>query len=288
MEDKVHAAFIAIVVSLIFCFLLLGVSEAGPVRKPFHSPGDSAPGKGETYTEAENLFLAGRSAFNQGRDKEAADYLIEASRLDWQCLSVLRDMRYTKWLPVKPCGQNPALRPVGDVEDAASETLYRLALLRRSRARKEGVGEARLRKEGHYFLERLVSEGKGGSPADLGALMLVEDGFCLDGAGYPECKALEIEGYESWLERYPESANAPEVMKRMAERYLELADDFERPEPWRSEARAELCRGKAVVIARRLLKEYPGTTWFKWAEEFIAAVRESGVPFSIVPDGASL
>jgi len=173
--------------------------------------------------------------------------------------------------------------PVSAPAPAADEELYRRALALQAAARVRG-DEARARKAGSDLLRRLAAEHPGSARVDDAALLLIEDGFCLTDAGYPECVGFAIEGYEAFLRAYPYSDRRSRVLRQLVERYLELSSRYEQERPWNSPERAELCRGRALEIAERLAAN-PELADSAWARATAAGIRNSGKPFSIVPGG---
>jgi hypothetical protein len=232
---------------------------------------------------ADAIYLKGQKAFREGRDREAADLVMEAARKDWRCHSMLGDARFAGWLPPTPCSRQPGLkRPEGN-EDPGAETLYRLGMIRRNSSVPEMAGTD---PRGRYFLERLVSEFKSGAWADDAALVLVEDGFCIVDEGYPECVAWRIKKYERWLGEYPYSDRRAQVLTEVAKLYLELAKRYDEPSAWTSAVTAELCRGRAMEVARKLASRHYGRSEARWAVDFIGGIKSSGKPYSMAPEGA--
>ena len=116
------------------------------------------------------------------------------------------------------------------------------------------------------------------------SLIALESGFCVHDAGYPDCLALEIRGYEKWLSQHPRSRLRPAILIKLAETYLELAGRLEQPAPWHHSARAELLRGRALEIAELVLAETNDPESIRWAREFISAIKNSGAAYSSVPN----
>lgn len=231
---------------------------------------------------ADALFLSGQKAFRDGRDEEAADFIMAAARSDWHCASLLSDPRYTTFLPPTPCSEIMNLKEPESDADPGPEVLYRLAMIRKRAPQQKGL-EAMARKAGACFLQRLSADFPKSEWADNGALVTVEDGFCLVDEGPPECLAWEIRGYEGWLASFPKSEERPGILKKAAESWLALAGRYDEPAAWRSEIKAELCRGRAIEFAGALLEENPGSREAGWAMDFIAGVKASGKPYSMIP-----
>ena len=234
---------------------------------------------------ADAIYLKGQKAFREGRDRAAANLVMEAARKDWRCHSVLGDARFAAWLPPTPCSKQPGLKRPGGGEDPGAEALYRLGMIRRNSSI-PGMAGTELRDRGRYFLDRLVSEFKSGAWVDDAALVLVEDGFCIVDEGHPECVAWRIKGYERWLGEYPNSDRRAEVLTEVAQLYLELAKRYEEPSAWNSAVTAELCRGRAMEVARKLASRYYGSRDARWAVDFIRGIKSSGKPYSMAPEGA--
>ncbi len=255
---------------LLLCPLaLLGQETKDP---PPAGPGDA-------------LFMEGQRAYARGEDERAAKLLMAAARADWRCLAIMHDARYTRWLPAQPCSRVPALKRPESKGDPGPRALYRLGLMRKNKAR-ERHGELAARRAGRYFFARTVEEFPQSYFASEASLVLIDDGRCLVDAGYPDCLALLIGAYEDWLVDFPESAKRPWVVKELAASYLALAAKYEQPSAWESPLLSELFRGRAVEMAGVIVEDHPRAVEAKWAQDFIARIKASGKPFSIVPQGA--
>lgn len=231
---------------------------------------------GTTGTGPREAYVLGLQALERGEYEQAADLLIEAAREDKDCLVAIA--REQDMLP-ESC--EPAEMPGPHLGgDPAPFVLYRLAL------HEKAAGGDRLGRAGKYFLERIVRDHAGSPWEDDAALMLIQQGFCLVDAGYPECVEWEIRGYEQWLKDYPLSDRTPEVMLELARDYLELAKRLERDGPWNSPVKAELCRGRAFQLAHLVEKKYPGSGHAETAARLAGSIRDSGRPYSIVPPSA--
>lgn len=235
-------------------------------------------------TGADKNYMKGMKALHAGADKEAAGLLIKAAREDRRCLLLLEEEIRASKSSIKICSD---LEPVDELlaGDPAAEVLYRLAAFRKNSARSQ-AGEATARKAGQYFLSRATEEFRGSPWADAAELSLIEDGFCLDGAGFPDCTAWEIRGYEQWLKGHSASSQKPPVLKSLAGKYLALAGKFEEDKPWKNAIRGEICRGRALEIAKVIVKGHPGTEYAKWAKDFIRGIEDSEKPYSMVPETA--
>jgi hypothetical protein len=231
------------------------------------------------------VYMAGQLAFRRGNDEEAADLLIRAVRGDWHCLAMMRDNRFQLWISLTPCAENPGLVKPDTSEDPGPEALYRLALVRKNQARQKQMEEGAVRKAGEFFLTRLVRDFSESSWADKAALLLLDDGLCIEDEGYPGCLAWEIQGLETWLSMYNGSDLRSEVLKRTTQSYLELANRYEEPKAWNSPVKAELCRGRAIQMALLLARDYPGSENRNWANETVLQINASGKPYSMVPAG---
>lgn len=85
-------------------------------------------------------------------------------------------------------------------------------------------------------------------------LLLLEDGFCQTWANYPDCGAIEIAGYEQFLENFPDTRLREEIELKMARDYHQMAwlwlkGDGEHSDKW-----SELFRGQSLSMARKLQK----------------------------------
>ena len=141
-------------------------------------------------------------------------------------------------------------------------------------------GEAAARKAGNDDLRRLVAEYPNTGVADDATLRLIEDGFCLTDAGYPDCNAFAIRGYEAFLAAYPYTDRKSYVLKRMAANYLDLSFRYEEDRPWQSAEKAELCLGRALQLAELPARPGPEAAF---GRDLAARIRSSGRAFSIVP-----
>lgn len=182
-------------------------------------------------------------------------------------------------------GQSPNPTPVvapppPGAADSAAAALYQRALAARAQARAHN-NEAAARKAGVEDLQRLLSEYPNSSSADDAALMLIEDGFCLTDAGFPDCLALTIRGYEAFLAAYPNSDRRPQALKLLAAHYLDLSFRYEQAKPWQSAEKAELCLGRALQLAELLAAGAGPEAAF--GRELAGRIRASGKAFSIVP-----
>jgi hypothetical protein len=231
----------------------------------------------------DRTYLDGRLAFMQGRDQEAADLLMQAVRTDWHCLAVMRDPRFPAALPDRPCAEVEGLNRPSGGEDPGPEALYRLGLMRKAAAREQKLDEVLVRREGEYFLKRLVKEYQSSAWADDAALLLTEDGCCVVDEGYPSCTAWEIRGYEQWLGDYGASDLRPGVLRKLTSDYRELARRYDEPGAWNDPVKAELCRGHALQLATVLSRERPGTAEAGWGRDTAREIRDSGKAYSMVP-----
>jgi len=230
-------------------------------------------------------FVEGARALARQDDQQAADLIIEAVRADERCLWIMYDPRYTKWLPVTPCQEVTSLGPISVEGDPAPQALYRLAEIRTNRVA-ERESERAAKEAGRYFIDRLLAEFPESSFAARAVLDRIGRGGCETDAGYPDCVAEEIKQLEQWRRQYSGAELVPRVSRRTAELYLELARRYEQDRPWRSEIRAELCRGRALEFAEAAAEESASPDGRAWAARFIAGIKASGKPFSIVPPGA--
>ncbi len=153
------------------------------------------------------------------------------------------------------CGQEPGAVGIGD---PAPLVLFQLGRLRwqDDTRRLEARGELRKNQHTRTLFEKLIEKYPSSPYADDAALMLLEDRLCYSDEGYPECTMLEIREYEKFLSSYPLSDRKPEVLFRMAERYLDLStlftpsgsDSGKEEMPWENKTRAELFLGQAENI----------------------------------------
>ena len=167
----------------------------------------------------------------------------------------------------------------GEVESAA-ESLYMHALAAKADAR-AAHGSAAARRAGNDLLRKLVADYPQSAVADDAALRVIEDGFCLTDAGYPDCTALAIRGYEAFLDAYPYSDRRTYVLKRLATNYLDLSFRFEQDQPWQSPEKSERCLGRALQLAELLAQGPEPEAAF--GRELAAHIRSSGKAFSIIP-----
>ena len=93
-----------------------------------------------------------------------------------------------------------------------------------------------------------------GEYSDRVYLLLLEDGFCSTWANYPDCGAIEITGYEKFLDSYPDSPLKEEVELKMARDYFSMAwlwlhGDGEHSDKW-----SDLFRAQSLGMAKNLKK----------------------------------
>ena len=85
-------------------------------------------------------------------------------------------------------------------------------------------------------------------------LLVLEDGFCSTWANYPDCGAIEITGYEKFLDSYPDSRLKEGVELKMAQDYFSMAwlwlhGDGEHSDKW-----SNLFRAQSLDMAKNLKK----------------------------------
>jgi len=93
-----------------------------------------------------------------------------------------------------------------------------------------------------------------GEYSDRVYLLVLEDGFCSTWSNYPDCGAVEITGYEKFLDSYPDSPLKEEVELKMARDYFSMArlwlhGDGEHSDKW-----SDLFRAQSLDMARKLKK----------------------------------
>jgi hypothetical protein len=93
-----------------------------------------------------------------------------------------------------------------------------------------------------------------GKNSDRVFLLLLEDGFCSTWAGYPDCGAIEIKGYERFLENFPDSALKEEIELKMARDYFSMAWLWLNGKGERSEKWSDLFRAQSLEITRKLAR----------------------------------
>ncbi|MFO8058071.1 MAG: hypothetical protein R6V10_12310 [bacterium] len=238
--------------------------------------------------KAPDYYKEGIKAFRRGDDERAAALLVKAARRDWRARAVLSDPRWKAGLPEEPLSGLSGLKKQGRGSVSASAVLYRLGTIRKTKARERWedasvAGEARIKRAGCYFFEKVVKEHGGSAEDDDAALRLVEASLCVKSSAYPACTAWSIRRHEGWLEEYSYSKLRSRVMKKLADLYLDLADRLEEPAPWRSRKKAELCRGKAISLASVLARDRSDRNLARWAERFIKEIKSSGKAYSTVP-----
>jgi hypothetical protein len=249
-------------------------------------PAPASPPANEAKS-ADELFLEGQRALGFGQRERAADLLIAAARKDRRCVDLMFDLRFQSWLPAQGCSEIPGITPAPVTGDPAPCVLDRLGLLMKERARQDRPDDAiALRRAGGDYFQRAVAEFPDSPWAGDAALQLLADGDCLTDAGFPDCTMFRIKGYEQWLSTYAKSPRRFGAIKLAAESYLELAGRYEQDRPWHSPLRAELCRGRALELSAMIAAEGPRSEEALWAGPFIAAIKASGKPFSIVPASA--
>jgi hypothetical protein len=231
--------------------------------------------------DIDEIYKKGIMAFYRGNHESAASHLVETAQLDWRCLAVYRDPRWQKNPPTGSCVNQSGLKKPLTEEDPAPEALFRLGMIQKKITTKEV--EAGRKKNYRYYLDRVIYEYPGNEFTDNASLAVMEDFFCEDDAGYPDCVKMEIKLYEEWLTKFPRSDVKDEVYKKAAESYLELAGKYEEKEAWNSPAKAELCRGRAIQYAAQINIENKTGSLSEWSKEFVKNIIGSEKPYTIVP-----
>jgi len=196
-------------------------------------------------------YLLGVERFNSGKEQEAFEQFILAGKNSQRCLDIFKNFNLD-FFPESDCekGAPP------EISDSELNELvwFQVARIKWEQETKRLIQENKPTRNHHdpslfiQFLKRHPTSRY----LDRVFLILAEESFCQDWAGYPDCGMIEVSIYEQFLLSFPQSQLREEVELKRARVYYQMAwlwlsGNGEHIEKW-----AELFRAQSLKIVLNL------------------------------------
>jgi len=196
-------------------------------------------------------YLLGLELFNSGREPEAVEEFILAGKNSQRCLDIFKNF-YLDFFPETDCEK----APVSEIAEPELKELvwFQTARIKWEQETKRLIQENKPTRNNHdqslfiQFLKLYPTSRY----LDRVFLILSEESFCQDWAGYPDCGMIEAKTYEQFLLRFPKSEIRQEVEVKLARVYYQMAwlwlfGNGEHIEKW-----AELFRAQSLKMVLSL------------------------------------
>jgi len=196
-------------------------------------------------------YQKGLELFSAGQEREAIAQFVIAAEKSQTCEKIFASPKLEN-LPSWPCDLKPG-KPVKN-ENLEPLVWFQVANIKwnQESEKLKSLGKPERGHHDRSLFQEFLARWPDSSFAARAALILMEDGFCVTWAGFPDCGMIEVQGYEELLKHYPGSEMREEIELKRAKVYYQMAWLWQNGAGVKSDRWSDLFRSQSLEIVRRL------------------------------------